>query len=223
MTHTLLAPFENLPYFTIEGFRQIAGEEIADDAHARTALHRWVKTGRLVPLKKGLYMHRRFYERHSQEPAFSPVVSAILQPQSYLSLEYVLQQHGVLTEITYPVTAVTVKNTRIFNNPLGTFVYRHLQPGLYQGFQFKEAYGVPYALASKAKALFDYLYLRPRSPQIRSPLFDLAGDLRLNLDEFTTGEREEFVRHVENSQKTRMGGVKMRMILDNLENHVWQR
>ena len=106
-----------------------------DDAHARIALYRWVKAGHLIALKKGVYMHRRFYERHRQEAAFSPVVSAILLPQSYLSLEYVLQQHGILTEITYPVTAITIKNTRTITNSLGTFVYRHIQPGLYQGFQ----------------------------------------------------------------------------------------
>ncbi len=126
MKHTILAPFENLPYFTISGFRQIAGDEVTDDAHARVALYRWVKAGHLIPLKRGVYMHRGFHERHRHEAAFSPVVSAILLPQSYLSLEYVLQQHGILTEITYPITAITLKNTRTITNRLGTFVYRHI-------------------------------------------------------------------------------------------------
>jgi hypothetical protein len=222
MRHTILSPFERLPYFTIEGFRQIAGEEIHDDAHARMALYRWVKAGHLIALKRGVYMHRRFYERHRQEAAFSAMVSAILLPQSYLSLEYVLQQHNILTEITYPVTAITVKNTRSIANSLGTFVYRHIQPDLYQGFQILEAYGIPYAQASVAKALFDYLYLRPLPADLAPLRCNLAEELRLNLDEFTAEGWAEFAGYVANSSMVKMGHMKMRQILKNLEYHVWR-
>ena len=223
MRYTILSVFERLPYFTIEGFRQIAGGDVVDDAHARTALYRWVKAGHLLALKKGVYMHRRFYELHRQDAAFAPAVSAILLPQSYLSLEYVLQQHGILTEITYPVTAITIKNTRTILNSLGTFVYRHIQPDLYFGFQIMEAYGVPYAQASTAKALFDYLYLRPLPADLEPQLYNLAEELRLNLDEFTRDQREEFAGYVFKSETIRKGSAKMRRILNNLEVHVWRR
>lgn len=223
MRYTILSAFERLPYFTIEGFRQIAGNDAVDDAHARTALYRWVKAGHMIALKKGVYMHRRFYEQHRQDAAFAPAVSSILLPQSYLSLEYVLQQHGILTEITYPVTAITIKNTRTVVNSLGTFVYRHIQPELYYGFQIMEAYGVPYAQASVAKALFDYLYLRPLPADLEPQRYNLAEDLRLNVEEFTREEREEFAGYVLKSETIRKGGVKMRHVLNNLEVHVWRR
>jgi len=217
MKHTILSAFENLPYFTIHGFRQIAGDAIMDDDHARVALYRWVKAGYLIALKKGMYMHAGFYQRHRSEVVFSALVSAILLPQSYLSLEYVLQQHGILTDITYPVTAITIKNTRTISNQLGTFVYRHIQPGFYQGFQISDAYGVPYAQASKAKALFDYLYLRPLPPTLKSQKFNLAEELRLNLDEITPAEQFEFTSFVANSET-----AKMQHVLKNLEAHVWR-
>ncbi len=223
MKYTLLSAFERLPYFTIEGFRQIAGDAAIDDAHARIALSRWIKAGHLITLKKGVYMHRRFYEQHRQEPTFAPVVSSILLPQSYLSLEYILQQAGILTEITYPVTAITIKNTRTIVNHLGTFVYRHIQPDLYFGFQIMEAYGVPYTQASVAKALFDYLYLRTLPADLDPSHYNLAEELRLNLDGFTHDERDEFAGYVLKSETTRWGGVKMRHILNNLEAHVWRR
>ena len=227
MNFTILSTFERLPYFTIEGFRQIAGDDIVDEAHARTALYRWAKAGHLIALKKGVYMHHRFYERHRQDTAFSPVVSAILLPQSYLSLEYVLQQHDILTEITYPVTAITIKNTRTIVNSLGTFVYRHIQPDLYQGFKIMEAYGVPYAQASVAKALFDYLYLRPLPADPEPQRYNLAEALRLNLDEFTREEREEFAGYVTSSDAVRMDRInmrrmKMQRIMNNLDYHVWR-
>jgi predicted transcriptional regulator of viral defense system len=213
--YKILTPFENLPYFTIEGFRQIAGEAIVHDEHARTALHRWAKAGCIIQLKKGLYMHRGFFEQHRREAEFSPLVSAILLPQSYLSLEYMLQAHGVLTEITYPVTAITPKNTRTIINSMGTFVYRHIRSALYLGFQLTEAYGVPIAQASPAKALFDYLYLRPLGSIAQ--LYDLAEELRLNLDEFSLAEREEFAGYVAAS-----GLPKMKRIYHNLEANVWR-
>jgi len=181
------------------------------------ALYRWVKAGHLIALKKGVYMHHRFYERHRQETAFSAVVSAILLPQSYLSLEYVLQQHEILTDITYPVTAITIKNTRSITNSLGTFIYRHIQPGLYQGFQILEAYGIPYAQASVAKALFDYLYLRPLPANTNPLAFNLAEELRLNLDELSAAQRDEFAGYVAVSQM-----AKMQHILENLEFHRWR-
>jgi predicted transcriptional regulator of viral defense system len=223
MKYTLLSAFERLPYFTIEGFRQITGNAAIDDARARVALSRWVKAGHLIALKKGIYMHRRFYEQHRQEAAFAPVVSAILLPQSYLSLEYVLQQASILTEITYPVTAITIKNTRTIVNHLGTFVYRHIQPDLYFGFQIMEAYGVPYAQAPAAKALFDYLYLRTSPADLDSQHYNLAEELRLNLEEFTREGQDDFAGYVLKSEATRRGGTKMRHILNNLETHVWRR
>jgi hypothetical protein len=164
-----------------------------------------------------VYTHRLFYERHRQEAVFSAMASAILLPQSYLSLETVLQQHGILTEVTYPVTAITIKNTRTITNPLGTFVFRHIQPDFYQGFQILEAYSVPYAQASLAKTLFDYLYLHPLHRNIKPQQINLGEELRLNLDEFTRAEKEEFASYVRTS-----GIVKMQRVLKNLEFHIWR-
>jgi hypothetical protein len=216
MRYTILSAFERIPYFTIEGFRQLSGEQIADDAHARIALNRWVKAGHLVALKKGVYMHRRFYEQHRPEATFTPVVSAIILPQSYLSLEYVLQQHNILTEITYPITAITGKNTHTITNSLGSFVYRHIQPNLYYGFDIFEAYGIPYAQASLAKALFDFLYLRPLAGNSLSSHSSLAEELRLNLEEFTLEDRGEFASYITASKMP-----KMLRVLKNLEENGW--
>ncbi len=216
MRSTILSPFEKLPYFTIEGFRQFAGENITSDVHARIALNRWVKAGYLVALKKGVYMHYRFYERHRQEENFSAVVSAILEPLSYLSMEFILQQRGILTEITYPITAVTRKNTHLITNSIGDFVYRNINNNLYYGYQIEETFGIHYAQASVAKALFDYLYFRPLPIRIASTGFDLSEELRLNLDELSQSDQNEFRGYV-----IKNGKRKMKEILLNLESFAW--
>jgi predicted transcriptional regulator of viral defense system len=215
MKTTLLQPFERIPYFTIEGFKQAA--DISKAEQARLLLHRWVKAGHLIQLKNGVYMTRRFYEQRRNDAAFSAAVSAIILPQSYLSLEYILQKHNLLTEVTYPVTAITAKNTRRIVNSIGTFWYRHLRADLYHGFTISDYFGVQFAEATLAKALFDFLYLRPLSNVLRASNFDLADELRLNLDDVAGAAISEFFSHVEQS-----GVRKMELVADNLRRNVWR-
>ena len=106
MKTNLLLLFENHPYFTIEGFKQATGME--NPEQVRALLYRWAKADHILQLKKGVYMTRRFYEQHSADYNFLSMVSAILVPQSYLSLDFILQKHNILTEITYPVTCITL-------------------------------------------------------------------------------------------------------------------
>lgn len=215
MKTNLLQPFERIPYFTMEGFKQAA--DISKAEQARLLLHRWVKAGHLIQLKNGVYMTRRFFEQRRNDAAFSAAVSAIILPQSYLSLEYVLQKHNLLTEVTYPVTAITTKNTRRIVNSIGTFWYRNLRADLYHGFTISDYFGVQFAEATLAKALFDFLYLRPLTNVLRLPNFDLADELRLNLDDVAESDRAEFFSHIERS-----GVRKMERIADNFRRHVWR-
>jgi hypothetical protein len=215
MKTNLLYPFEPLPYFTIEGFRQAAGMESPEQV--RLLLHRWAKAGHILPLKKGIYMTRRFYELHRRDAPFTSAVSAILLPQSYISLEFILQRHNILTEVTYPLTAITPRNTRRIVNPLGTFWYRHIRGDLYQGFAILEYFGIRYAEASPAKALFDYFYLRPLGRAVRRAGLDLAEELRLDLDEFSATDREAFRELVAAS-----GARKMEQVYDHIWRSIWR-
>jgi hypothetical protein len=47
MKSNVLSSFENMPYFTIEGFREVTGEDSSDQC-VRNLLHRWVKAGHLL-------------------------------------------------------------------------------------------------------------------------------------------------------------------------------
>lgn len=215
MRNELLTPFEGMPYFTIEGFRQIAGMNSPDQV-VRNSLYRWVKAGHLLQLKKGVYMTRRFYEQHRGDYLFSAAVSAVLIPQSYVSLEFILQRHNLLTEVTYPITCMTLKVTRRIVNEIGTYWYRNIRPDLYRGFTITEYFGIRIAQATVGKALFDYLYLRPLPAAYRSMKLNLAEELRLNLEELSRADRDEFSKFVEESQSR-----KMHYILDNFRSKVW--
>lgn len=217
MKTKILDSLDRMPYFTIEAVKQLMEDSSPGEGSVQTAIYRWTKAGDIVRLKKGVYMTRRFYDTHRRDEEFASMVSAILIPQSYLSLEYVLQRNGILTDITYPVTAVTLKQTRVFENKLGTFSYRNIKPALYYGFTFSEYAGIPIAAATIAKALFDYLYLRKLPKFSVNGKDNLAQKLRLNLDDLAAEDQLAFASFVGLSQSK-----KMERVLKNLKETVWQ-
>lgn len=212
-----LKPLENLPYFTITGFKQTLNINESGTQQVRENLARWVKKGHVIRLKKGIYMTRHFYERHQNQAAFRPAVSAIITPQSYVSSEYMLQRAGIMTEVTYPITAVTIKNTSQVENALGTFSYRHIKSTLYTGFSQETFLGVIFNQGTIAKALFDYFYFRPLPRSLRTHKINLAEELRLNLDELSPNARAEFQAYIELS-----ASPKMTFIHENLRRTIWQ-
>jgi len=212
-----LKSFDNIPYFTISGFKQVLHAGESDTQRIRAMLSRWVKIGHVIRLKKGVYMTRRFYELNQNHASFASAVSSIILPQSYVSLEYVLQRASILTEITYPITAITLKNTREIENDLGTFVYRHIKLPLYTGFIQETFFGVIFHQASIAKALYDYFYLRPLPRSLRTHTINLAEELRLNLDELPTSVRSEFKNYIDLNNSP-----KMTFIYKNLRETIWQ-
>jgi len=217
MKMKILDSLDRMPYFTIEAVKQLMEDNSPGEGSVQTTIYRWTKTGDFIRLKKGVYMTRRFYEAHRRDEEFSSMVSAILIPQSYLSLEYVLQRNNILTDITYPITAVTLKQTRVFENKLGTFSYRNIKPTLYNGFTFSEYSGIPIAQANLAKALFDYLYLRKLQVYSAHEGDNLAEKLRLNLDDLAAEDQLAFAGFVEQSRSR-----KMERVLKNLKETVWQ-
>jgi len=217
MKTSILSSLNPLPYFTLKGVKQLYDDESLAGGTVQTALYRWMKSGHVIQLKKGVYTTRRFYEIHRADADFSMAVSAILIPQSYVSLEFILQRHAVLTDVTYPITAITLKNTRLIKNSLGTFTYQHIKENLYRGFSISDYHGIPIAQASLAKALFDYFYLRPSSKAVQSTNYNLAEEVRLNLEDLSEADQNEFTEFVETSKV-----LKMDHILKNLRRSVWR-
>lgn len=152
-----LTHLESLPFFSktaLSILEPIKPKALHED------LRRWVNSGRLIRLKNGFYVTKTYVDRFLQDPAYLELVANKLAMPSYLSLDYVLQKNGLLTEATFPITPVTLKTTRRYKNDLGVFDYRHLHPRLYFGFE-RRRYGRNAVYeATVPKALFDFLYLR---------------------------------------------------------------
>lgn len=174
-------------------------------------ISRLVKTGYLKVLKKGLYVSSSFYETAEKGPYSEFLANRLRQP-SYLSLEYILSKEGLIPEAVYAQTSITVKTSRKFSNFAGSFFYRNIKPGLFCGYREQKWQEKIIYLASKAKALFDYLYLTKLTDIDREIL-----DLRINWNNFNQKDFREFGRYVRLSQ-----GRKMAAAYQSLKTYVYR-
>lgn len=166
------------------------------------------KKGYIIPLKKGIYATSAFVEKNDKR-LYLEYVANILRYPSYLSLEYALSLYGLIPEGVYTLTSITVKSGRTFKNALGAFIYKSIAPGLFPGFGEKEFLDKKIKIAGKAKALFDFLYLK----KLINPKNEIAFDLRINWDNFTNEDLIEFEGHV-----GRSGIIKMEKLLKVIKN-----
>ena len=139
----------------IDSAMLLAGED--SPGEVRRQISRWVASGRLVQLRRGLYA---LAEPHARRSVDAFAVAGRLQRPSYVSLQSALAYHGVIPESVPVITSVTTGRPGKFKTPFGVFAYRHLQPGLFWGYRKLEpSPGQPSYMACPEKALLDLFHL----------------------------------------------------------------
>lgn len=130
-----------------------------DPADVRRQLSRWVSSGRLLQLRRGLYAPAAPYRKVHPHPFH---VANRLVPGSYVSLQSALAHFALIPESVPVTTSVTVGRPGRWSTPLGTYDFRHLQSELLAGFRrMPLAGGQQVLLATPEKALLDLIYLEP--------------------------------------------------------------
>lgn len=190
---------ENLPYFN----KYTAGVLIGKKGrNLDKKIEQLIKKGYLLSLKNGLYVSSVFVDR-TDKSNYQEYIANILRYPSYLSLEYVLSIYGLIPEGVYALTSVTLKSSRVFNNFLGTFIYRNIKPELFYGFIEKDFNDKKIKMATVAKALFDFLYFK-KLERINKAVIE---DLRINFDNFKSKDSQEFSRYVLKSKSKKMAKI----------------
>lgn len=141
------------PYFDLAMAVQLSGES---RAKLRTQLYRWLKAGKLLPLRRGMYALADRYRKTAIEPA---ELAGQLYKPSYLSCHWALQHHGMIPEAVFMYTSVTTRVPRRFENALGVFDYRHIKQSAFFGYGIDEIGGSRFFVASPEKALLDLWHL----------------------------------------------------------------
>lgn len=191
MSKNVLGLIRDLPYFTVDDLKDVIG----DKNYLRILLFRFLKGGKIIRLKKGMYVSKEFVEKIKNTNAYSDylefLASAIYEP-AYLSLDYILYENNLLTEIPANFTLVSKNKTKFFGNNFGNFIYHSIKDELFCGFSVIRKDNFVIYKATKAKALFDFLYFR-KNLIVNEEYFD---ELRLNLENFSAADKKEFLKYV---------------------------
>ena len=166
------APIEELDYgFVIDCLSRYK--------NPRVKLHRLLKIGGLIRVKKGIYV---FGQQFARRPYIVEVLANMVYGPSYVSLEWACQYYRLIPERVTTITSITSQRSRQFQTPLGLFTYDHQPIDVYPVgiclIQYSDRESALFA--TKEKALVDLLVVRrgrfSSTKQFRETLFD---DLRV--------------------------------------------
>lgn len=121
-------------------------------------LARLVRSGTIERVARGWYSNP-FHPPIPEETAM------VLRRPSYISMEYALSFHNILSQTTYTMTLITTKNPYTYNQ--GKFEYHQITNRLFWGFEKKDTFYI----ADPEKAFLDLIYIRA----VRNKEIDTEG------------------------------------------------
>lgn len=125
----------------------------------RLQLTRWVKSGKIYQLRRGLYTLAPPYQKVKPHPF---VIANQLQPASYVSGQSALAFYGLIPDTVYATFSATTGRPRRYRTPLGIFEFRHVKMELLHGYRLNDLGNHQQAfVATPEKALLDLIYLQP--------------------------------------------------------------
>jgi predicted transcriptional regulator of viral defense system len=138
------------------------------DAKLRPQLTRWKKMGRILQLRRGVYLLAPPYRKIEPHPF---LIANFLRRGSYVSLQSALEYYGLIPEHVPVVTSVTTARPERLNTPMGTYTFHHVKTSLFFYYIQAEVSQKQVAfIATPEKALLDLIYLTPqgnRAPYLK--------------------------------------------------------
>jgi predicted transcriptional regulator of viral defense system len=129
--------------------------------NVRRQLSRWVKSGKIVALRRGVYV---LADGSMQLRPHPFVLANEMRRASYVTMQSALAHYGMIPEFVPAVTSVTTARPEDLNTPVGRFMFRHVKKELLWGMKQVELLPGQWArLATPEKALIDLIYLTPGS------------------------------------------------------------
>lgn len=199
LTEQIMNLISDLPYFDLANFTPFKKNR----AYLKIIFSRAENKGKIIRLKKGFYVSAKFIEEIQKKNTFSDYIELIankIYEPSYLSLDYVLYEYNILTEISKNFTSISLNKPIFLSNNLGNFFYHKIKKDLFLGFSVIKKGDFAILKATKAKALFDFLYFR------KNNLIDRRAieELRLNLNNIKPADWREFKKYLRIEKSKRM-------------------
>lgn len=186
----MIKDLETLPYFTLSNLALY----LKDKKNAGVYASNWMKQKEIVRIRDGVYVSNEKLKVISASWEMNGynefIATNLVYTPSYLSLEYVLFENGILSENVYNFTLVSTKKTANFKNYFGTFNYRSIKSEFFWDYTIGEKNGFLLYKATPDKALFDWFYFK------RGIIWDESyfKELRLNMENVHLGKFEKLLK-----------------------------
>ncbi len=180
--------------------------ESVNPAQVRKQLSLWVQAGRLVQLRRGLYVLAPPYRKIEPHPF---LIANRLRLGTYVSLQSALAYHNLIPEAVPVVTSVGNVRPAFVETPFGTFSFRHIKTDLLWGYDDLSVTRSQRAfIATPEKALLDLVYLQPGA-DMESYLLGLRLQ---HLEELELPRLQRFAQRSNSPKLVRAAGVLSEMV-----------
>lgn len=122
----------------------------------RVQLSRWMKDGKIIGVRRGMYVLSPIYRRR---PLNTAILANQLYSPSYLSGQWALGYYDMIPEHVVWFTSVTSRVPRRFESVVGVFDYRNIKQSLLFGYGTRNVGDQEVVVADPEKALLDYWHL----------------------------------------------------------------
>ena len=186
----------------------LAGD--VDPAHVQRQLSRWVRSGRVRQLRRGLYILAPPYQNIIPHPF---LIANALMPGSYVSAQSALAFYGLIPEYTPRTLSMTMLRPSQWE---GGFHFQHLASNFFFGYQLVElSRGQQAFIAAPEKALLDLAHLTPNSD---SPNY--FNQLRLqNMERLDLARLNEFAERAAKPKWQRIAAQIEKLALQEKEGY----
>jgi predicted transcriptional regulator of viral defense system len=153
----------------------------SDSKNLQNRVTEWTNKGYIIKLKRGLYTLNDDDRKFRLSDFY--LANHLYKP-SYISLESALSYYDLIPERVYEITSITSKKTQGFTNDFGRFTYAHIKQEVFSDYiNLQDSYKNNFYIASKEKALLDFLYFRiTKMRKIDKNIFEKSYRLQ-NLDD----------------------------------------
>lgn len=167
----------------------------------------------IVRLKRGLYV---VSPEVTGKPLSTELMANHIYAPSYVSMSTALRYYGLISEAVYAVQSMTIKHSRVFNTPYGSFYYHAMSSEAFHiGVRLANEGDYTFLIASPEKALCDLIANTSRLDlrYQREAREYLEEDIRLDMDAFANMKASIFREYAAVGKK----GNSIRTILKLLE------
>lgn len=172
-------------YFALESL-------LTDYASPRHKIAELVNSGKLIRLKRGLYV---VSPAVSGQLLSTELIANHIYGPSYVSMESALRYYGLIPENVYGVQSMTIKRSRLFTNSLARFDYTFCSDDYFPiGIRLEMKENYTFMIASPEKALCDLVSYTPNlcARSMKALLLYLEEDIRLDMEAFYKMDVEIF-------------------------------